>query len=333
MHGVRWKFLGFGIVVAVACGQPGNTGGRKGTAGGTGGAGGSTSTGGSGGPAGTGGGGGTGDTGGTSGTAGPGGTSGAGAGGQTGGSGGSGEPDSGMTMGGADAAVGQDGGHASNIDYSIWVLQLPTGGGNSPASISSSQLSSGYSSAYFYKAPDGGQVFMDPATGTTTPGSQHCRTEMRESAPGGGGPAGWSSSGTNSLTVTGKVLKVGGGNITVGQLFNVSDEIPLCELEYTTGGGFQMLYEESKGNGTSTNLNTPVPLNSMYTYTLALTKGVLTVTLNGKVVHTQTPSAGALGKKYYFKFGDYDQSSSSGAESTTVHSLVEVYSVDVVHAP
>ncbi|HEX3776139.1 MAG TPA: polysaccharide lyase family 7 protein [Polyangiaceae bacterium] len=249
----------------------------------------------------------------------------------TAGSGGSNAGSGGATpMGGSGGA----GGSTSAIDYSIWVLQLPTGSGNSVDTISSADLLKGYSSAYFYAAKDGGQIFMDPKTGITTSGSQHCRTEMRESAPGGG-QAAWSSSGTNTLTVSGEVLQVGGGSsgtTTVGQLFNGTDSIPLVELQYSSSaGGFKMLYEEAKGGGTTTNLNTAVALNTKYSYTLALNQGVVTVSINGKVVHTQTPSASALSKKFYFKVGNYDQTASMGAISTDPYTVVEVYSVSVVH--
>lgn len=255
-------------------------------------------------------------------------------GGQAGADASGGSSAAGGTAGAAASGGGSAGGSNASIDFSIWVLQLPTGSGNSPTTISSSQLKSGYTSAYFYKADDGGQAFMDPATGITTSGSQHCRTEMRESTASGG-EAAWASSGTNSMTVKGKVIKVGGGNsgtVTVGQLFNGTDSIPLIELEYSvSAGGFKMLYEEAKGGGTTTNLNTPVALGSAYTFTLALTKGVATVTINDKVVHTQTPSAAALAKQFYFKFGNYDQTAAAGAISTTPYTVVESYSVEVVH--
>jgi len=103
-------------------------------------------------------------------------------------------------------------------------------------------------------------------------------------------------------------------------------------LEYAGSlGGFQILYEEAKGGGTYINLNAPIALNSRYTYTLALSKGVLTVTVNGRVAFTRTPSAGTLGKRFYFKAGNYDQTSSQGRVSTTPYSVVEVYGVEVVH--
>jgi hypothetical protein len=219
----------------------------------------------------------------------------------------------------------------SNIDYSVWVLQLPIGSGTSPTQVSSASLAGGFSNAYFYPAPDGGQIFMDPVSGITTPGSSHCRTEMRETTARGG-EAAWPSSGTNTMTVSGKVIQAGTGAVTIGQLFIQNDSIPLCELEYSSGrGGFQILYEEASNSGQTINLNTPIALNTKYTYTLAMTNGVFTINVNGRVVYTRTPSAATLGKQFYFKVGNYDQSTTAGAISTTPRSVVEVYGVDVVH--
>jgi len=216
------------------------------------------------------------------------------------------------------------------IDFRFWELQLPIGTGTSPQTISSAQLLAGFSNEYFYLATDGGQAFMDPAAGVTTSGSQHCRTEMREQAPGAG-KAAWPSSGTHSMTVEGKVVKLGGGSVAVGQLYNATDSIPLCELEYTTGQRFSLLYEEAKGAGSITDLKTPVALDTRYTFALSMTDGKLSVSINGQEVYTRTPSAGILANQFYFKVGNYDQSSTAGTPSTTPYSIVEAYKVDVVH--
>jgi hypothetical protein len=247
---------------------------------------------------------------------------------------------SGAGHGGDDGAGGDDGSGGepatddAPIDYSIWSLQLPIGSGTSPTTISPMQLLAGFSNEYFYAGDDGGQIFMDPATGITTSGSQHCRSEMREMSPGGGGAA-WPSTGTNTMTVTGKVLKVGGGSsgtVTVGQVFNGTDSIPLCELEYSTSlGGFKLLYEEAKGGGMTTNLETPVALNERYEFELALNDGKLFVSINGKQVYTRTPSPAIAAKRFYFKFGNYDQTAKSGPISSEPYTLVEVYTVKVVH--
>ncbi len=222
----------------------------------------------------------------------------------------------------------------TSIDYSIWSLQEPSGSGTSPTTISPSQLVAGYSDAYFYIAADGGQAFMDTQTGITTSGSIHCRTELRE-VTSSGAQAAWAPSGTNTMDVTGQVMLVGGGlsgAVTVGQVFNSNDSIPLCELMYSASvGGFVLLYEEAKGAGTTVDLQTPAALNTPYSFQLSLTNGVLTVSINGTQVYSQTPSANILSKEFYFKCGNYDQTTSSGTVTTTPYTIVENYSIDVVH--
>jgi hypothetical protein len=212
------------------------------------------------------------------------------------------------------------------IDYSIWELQLPTGSGTSPTTVSPSELAT-FSNIYFYKAQDGGQMFMSPATGTTTPNSTRCRTELRESDSSGRAAA-WSSAGTNVMTVTGKVLM--GSSITIGQVFNGPDGITLAELQYSTGG-FSLFYEEARGQGQNFNLGNRTALDTRYTYTMEFSKNVLTVSINGNQVFMRTPSSGILASTFYFKAGNYDQTTSSGTAGTTPHSIVEAYSISVVH--
>jgi hypothetical protein len=233
-----------------------------------------------------------------------------------------------------DAAAVDGTGGSSPIDLSMWYLELPTGTGTSPTTIPASQLAAGFSDAYFYLGADGGQVFMDPATGITTPGSVHCRSELHETDSSGKG-AEWTSSGTNTMTVSGTVLKVGGGSsgdVTIAQVFNDTDSITLCELQYNVGrGGLELFYEEAKGNGGETDLKTPIALGSPYTFILDLSSGVLTVTVNGKQVYSHKPSSAVSGNNFFFKVGNYDQTASAGPISTTPYTIVEDYSVTVVH--
>lgn len=256
--------------------------------------------------------------------------------GSSAGIGGNAEPQGGTGAGGNAAETAGTGGSGGApyvpgpIDFRYWLLQLPTGSGTSPDQIKPAELIAGYTSAYFYEADDGGYMFMDPAQGITTSGSTRCRSEMREQKLEGGGAA-WLSAGTHSMTVEGKVVKLGGGSIAVGQLFNGTDSIPLCELQYTNSQKFSLLYEEQKGGSTSTDLKTPVALNTRYTFALSMVEGELRVSINGKQVYSKRPSAGILDNNFYFKFGNYDQSTSAGTPSTTPHSIVEVYKVELVH--
>ena len=234
----------------------------------------------------------------------------------------------------AEGGAGAAGGAAPHIDYNLWELQLPIGPSNAPTTISASQLLAGFSDEYFYPAADGGQIFMDPETGSTTSGSQHCRSEMRELALDGSAAA-WSSSGSHTLTVSGRVLQLGGGAsglVTVGQLFDGTDSLPLLELQYSSKtAGFQLLYEEAKGAGSTTDLATPVALNTRYRFALSLTEGTARVTINDQTVFTKVPSAALQAKNFYFKFGAYDQTSAAGSPSSTPYTVVETDSAEVVH--
>jgi hypothetical protein len=253
-------------------------------------------------------------------------TGGASAGGVTGGSGG----DNGGNEVIAGSAAGGQPYVPGPIDFRQWELQLPIGSGTSPTVIPPADLIAGFSNEYFYIAEDGGQAFMDPEQGVTTSGSTRCRSEMREQALTGKDAA-WPSSGTHTMTVEGKVTKMGDGTIAIGQLFNGSDSIPLVELQYSTGHKFSAFYEEAKGQGSTIDLKTTVALNTKYTFQLAMIEGELRISINGKQVYSRKPSSGILDNQFYFKFGNYDQSTSRGTPTTAVYSVVEAYKVDLVH--
>ena len=244
-----------------------------------------------------------------------------------------GAPATGGNSVGAAAGAGQAGDAGFAIDYSIWQLQLPSGAVDKPDTIPPLRLQ-GASDAYFYPAggfgsvADGGQIFMEPPTGVGTGGSTHCRTELREMSPAGSG-AQWSSTTTNTLTVEGKVIQC--ASCTIGQVFNSTDVITLAELQWT-GGRMKLFYEEAKNAGLPPqDLGVSVPLNTRYRFTMSLTKGVLTVNVNGQQVYTRKPGPAVSASKFYFKAGNYDQDTKIGAVTTAVHSRVEMYSVVVSH--
>lgn len=220
-----------------------------------------------------------------------------------------------------------------DLSYSNWSLQLPVGSGTSPTTISSSKLSGGYSlSPYFYKASDGGQIFMNPQKGITTSGSKHPRTEMREVTSSGSGAA-WLSSKTNTLKVDLKVTKVGNnGNVCIGQVFNGSDSITLGELQYNGSGRLKVFYEEAKGKGEPLkDTGVTIPLNTRFTYELGYSQNTLTVKINGKQVYSRKPSSKVSGNKFYFKYGAYDQTATAGTPTKTVYTQLSVYSTSLTH--
>ena len=212
--------------------------------------------------------------------------------------------------------------HASSIDFSVWELQEPD-----DTTVSTATLVSGYTDSYFYIAGDGGQAFMDPATGTPTSGSTHPRCELREMS--GGAAAAWPPTNNNIMTVTGAVNQVGGGtsgHTTIAQVFDSTGGFPLCEFEYSNSlGGFEILYEEAKGAGSYIDLGVPMALNTTYTFSLSLSNDVLTIMVNGTQVYTYTIGAAVQGDLFYFKCGDYDQTAASGTLTTVPYTIVEDY--------
>jgi hypothetical protein len=212
-----------------------------------------------------------------------------------------------------------------SINFSQWYLQEPSGSGTNPTTIPNTELESGYSDTYFYKAADGWQAYMDTQTGITTSGSAHPRCEMHEEST-------WGTGGTNTLTVMGKATLIDGDTTTVGQIFN-NNEGTLVELQYSKSlGGFKVFYEEVKGSGSyPTQTTAYVAMNTAYTYQLALNNGVAKVTINGQVVFTHTLSSTVSGDQFYFKAGNYDQSATAGSVSTTPYSIIEIGSAVIVH--
>ncbi len=203
---------------------------------------------------------------------------------------------------------------SDELTLSGWKLQLPD---NSQTTAVNSDHKP------WYYTNGSSRVFADPNFGITTSGSAHCRTEMREVAT-------FKASGTNSITVTGKITK-GASGITIGQVFNDDDSIPLAELEYT-GGDFGVLYEEEKGGGKMYALNGSVSIGQTYSYTLSLSQGVLKVTTSTGGSFSKKPSSAVSGNHFYFKVGNYDQKSTKGTSvSSTIRSTVEVSKIVVSH--
>jgi len=120
-------------------------------------------------------------------------------------------------------------------DYPIWQLQLPDRKRDVSDTVAPKDPRFGYSDIYYYKAGRRRPSLMD----------RHCipRRDQRildRAARIGYQWQGrcWSASATNTMTVTGKVLK--GSGVTIeSPNFNGGDSITLAELQYS-GGGFTL---------------------------------------------------------------------------------------------
>jgi hypothetical protein len=241
--------------------------------------------------------------------------------------GGGGEADGGSGddggSGGTDADAGAAKGPGS-WNLTGWRLQLPIGATDAPTTIDNPN---GVTNAYFYVDSDGALTFMDPRTGVTTKGSLHPRSELAEDT------SGWSAAGTNVMTATVAVPLVP-DKVTIGQIFQSpsAPSKPLLELQYVAGGKIQVLLESTNQGGTST---TPqvgtVTDKAKFDYSIALSNNAIAITINGATTNLAVPSS-FDGEKFYFKWGDYDQTATAGSESTTPGTIVKFYAHAVTHS-
>jgi hypothetical protein len=222
----------------------------------------------------------------------------------------------------------------ANFDLSTFKLQLPIGSG-SPLEIPPSQLTGdkGFTNDYFYTdATDGyAMTLMVPATGIAFKGSVHPRTEFHEVNPDGS-DASWATSGPNIMTITEKVTQVP-GHTAISQIFQAAPapSKPLCELQYFSDGTVQLLLEKTnKGGNTDLYRIGSVTPGSVYTYSIGLAGTTITVTLNGSSTNLELPAA-FVGEKFFFKFGNYDQTAKPGTPSAIPGTIVKIYALRVTH--
>jgi hypothetical protein len=212
---------------------------------------------------------------------------------------------------------------SGNLDLSKWKLQLPTGSPGSPTTISSSSLCGGYSSQYFYMSGDAlvMKVPGGPSSGkcVTTPNSQHCRTELRESSPSSWDP----KAKTNRLVGDVKVTQ-NTGEICIGQI-HIDDSIstkPVAELYYNSGGSLAVGVNTCRTCSQKRTSIGSIAVGQRFTYEIRYEGNVLSVGINGKFKTLSTYDLNA--PKSYFKAGNYNQ----GESATTV----QFYKIQTSHS-
>lgn len=147
-------------------------------------------------------------------------------------------------------------------------------------------------------------------------GSNHCRTEFRETTP-----ASWSpSASTNRLHVG--LVGIRGSNVCIGQVFQVDSGAskPFAELYYHGGDGAVVMGVATCPGGANAGCGQDlqqlgtVKLGTPFTYDIRFEGGVLVAGVNGqmKTLRTHFSTPGAL-----FKVGNYNQ----GTDDASVHIL------------
>jgi hypothetical protein len=237
----------------------------------------------------------------------------------------------------ASGALNPNAAPGSNLDLSVWELQLPIGSVGDPTTIAPGALEGGFHDAYFFTdMTDGAMTFFDPEDGVTTPDSSYPRSELREMNIGGTA-ANWAIAGTNTLSATLAVTQVP-DHVCVGQI-HIGTAIeaglaastkPLLELYYYANGTVELAIEASPAGSQTSYSITTVPLGTRFSYTIQLTAaGAITLTVDG-TPHTYTMPSSFEGYGMYFKAGDYDQTADADA-GATVGATVKFYALRVSH--
>ena len=226
-----------------------------------------------------------------------------------------------------------------NFDLSHWKLQLPTiggvltGTGGSVDSIQPSALAAGFTNDYLYTAADGAMAFWVPDNGSTTSGSDHPRSELREQLVAGNDNTNWTVYGTHLLSAQCKVLQVPAdtGKVCIGQIHEpntrpdgsasvgnehmIMFDLPNKKIyaNVNLDGGQSSTFSTTFISGSS------VALSNTVNYTMSVTNGVLTISVNNMTNawdllsgtnyqgHVATNWDTASGNTVYFKAGDYNQ--------------------------
>jgi len=251
----------------------------------------------------------------------------------------------------------------SGIDYNIWNLDLPTGK-ILPSSDLKKQLYNGwwYPGTGVFKGYD---MFQTPQRGAGEKefGSPHVRCELREIIPGSGDRSGswgtnaqWGRLGYHKMVTEVKAERINGNPrgdyatlsyTCIGQLWGESGRksamFSLMYIDAKSGeSSFRMRSADTRGVITYAPVH--IPVGKAFTVTYECIGGTLKVWVESKdatVVKTKIYDGQlanpADSNSYYFKTGNYDQSSDSkgdlAPDPKDVHTLVGFKSVVVEHNP
>jgi len=253
----------------------------------------------------------------------------------------------------------------SNFDLSHWSLQLPTingvltGTAGNVDTLSPSQLTAGATNAYFYTGPDGAMTFWAPDDGSTTSGSTHPRSELREELSPGDTSVNWTLYGTHVMTATCVVSNVPSdtGKVCIGQIHEPNNK----PNGSASANNEQMIMFDLPGKKIYANINLDGNLSSSFSqtlisgsssvalgkpvnYTMSVVNGVLRIVINNVTnswnLFSGTNISGhiaqnwdaASGNTVYFKAGDYNQTGDACGCSTD-GAKVAFYSLTLYHAP
>jgi hypothetical protein len=205
----------------------------------------------------------------------------------------------------------------STVSISGWNLTLPVDSSGCQCGDAAQLSPAQIKSPWLTRTSSGGLDFWAPTKGATTPNSAHPRTELVSTSSFAG-----DSSGTHTLTATLSVQQLPpADDIVVGQIHGggSSSSIPLLLLHYTSGSLVVWVRPTpSTGSEKVATLNTGVPLNGSFSYTISETGSSMKVsTTYGGSTKSATIKLGSGfdGMALRFQAGDYQQSDANSSST------------------
>jgi hypothetical protein len=233
----------------------------------------------------------------------------------------------------------------SNFDLGHWYLQLPTENGmltgtnNGVDSASTSQLTNGFTNAYFYTGGDGAMVFWCPDDGATTSGSTHPRSELREQLNPGDNSVNWTPYGIHTMTATCVVSNVPSDTLKVciGQIHeNAGAGVPMLMIMFYNNTIYADYWPDGNNNTSSTWSYGSFALGSTINYQMVVSNGLLSLAINGKTNSFNLFTSGAnwqsAANAVYFKAGAYSQTTNK-CKCSTDGAKVAFYALSHSHTP
>ena len=217
-----------------------------------------------------------------------------------------------------------------NFDLTKWKLTLPDAKSMEIAGVN---LGKGFvDPLYFFTGTDGAMTFWCPVTGGTTPGSAFPRCELRETFNPKNINENWPGYGMHTLDAQCKVTQVPSNTkVIVGQIHTFTgNAYPLVRLLYTNGIVAALVQERPGSPGVAVFPFGNIGLGDLITYQLALTDGLLSMTVNGsnRVVNLFETDPGWSDQTFYFKAGNYCQDNSG---TISEGAAVSFYQLAVTH--
>ena len=231
------------------------------------------------------------------------------------------------TMSPASAAPANSVKPAATVSISGWDLTLPVDSSGCQCGNAEQLSPAAIDSPWLTRSSSGALVFWAPTKGATTPNSAHPRTELVSTSSFSG-----DSSSTHTLKSTLSVQQLPPANdIVIGQIHGggSSSSIPLLLLHYTSGSlTVWVRPTPSTGSQQVATLNTGVPLNGSFSYTISETGSSMKVstTYGSTTKSTTIPlGSGFDGMTLRFQAGDYQQSDANS--STTEGGRLKITSL------